>query len=41
MTILQAVCLRTDVRGRLHVYESVYESPYNYVHDLLSKGEGF
>jgi hypothetical protein len=28
------------VRVRLHVYESVYESPYNSVHDLLPKGFG-
>jgi hypothetical protein len=30
-----------QVRGRLHVHESVYESAYDFVHDLLSKGVGF
>jgi hypothetical protein len=30
-----------EVRGRLHVYGSVYELPYDSVHNLLPKGIGF
>jgi hypothetical protein len=29
------------LRGRLHVYKSVYELPYDSLHDLLRKGLGF
>jgi hypothetical protein len=32
---------QTLLRGRLHVSESVYESPYDSVHDLLPKDLGF
>jgi hypothetical protein len=28
-------------RGRVHVNESVYESPYDWLHNLLPKGLGF
>jgi hypothetical protein len=30
-----------EIRGRVHVSDSVYESPYNYVYDLHSNGLGF
>jgi hypothetical protein len=33
--------LLASFRGRLHVYESVYESPNDSMHDLLPKGFGF
>jgi hypothetical protein len=32
---------RSSFRGRLHVPDSVYESLYDSVHDLRSKGLGF
>jgi hypothetical protein len=29
------------LRSRLHVHDSVYESAYDFMHDLLPKGVGF
>ena len=35
------ISLLYSVRGRLHVYESVYDSAYDFMQDLTTNGLGF
>ena len=41
MLVKTADRVRVSLRGRLHVSESAYESPYDSAHDLHTKGLGF